>query len=63
MLPLALHGREYRLALTFVRVYGERLHWPHRTKTGLCFGAFGIHAKCKVTVNFKEFHGTRTTNP
>ena len=53
-MTLALHGKEYRLALTFVRVYGERLHWPHRTSTGFCCGAFGIHVKPKVIVNFKE---------
>ena len=51
---LELHSREYRLAVTVVRVYGERLHWPHRTTTGLCFGAFGLHCKTRCQVNFKE---------
>lgn len=30
-MTLVPQKREYRLALTVVRVYGERLHWPHVT--------------------------------
>lgn len=53
-MTLMPHRREYRLAFTVVRVYGERLHWPHRTATGLCFGAFGLHCKARCTVALKE---------
>lgn len=57
-MTLAPQKREYRLAVSVVRVYGERLHWPHITSTGLCFGAFGLHCKARTLTTLKEPHGT-----
>lgn len=45
---MTLVGTDYKLTLSFVRRYQERLHWPDRTPTGWCFGAFGIHYKVRV---------------